>query len=201
MTEDYLSRVYTARTAEERRAIYDAWAKTYEADLARGGYPTPARCAAALRQLLPDPEAPILDVGCGTGLSGLALRAEGFTMIDGIDPSPAMLEEARAKGLYRHLSAITEDEAYPQGYRALTAMGVIGAGAAPLAVLDRMIAALPPGGLAVFSFNEHTLEDPAYLARVAALTEAGTVRERVRELGEHLPEKNMKSLVLALEKT
>ncbi|MEO5374680.1 MAG: tetratricopeptide repeat protein [Alphaproteobacteria bacterium] len=44
----------------------------------------------------------MLDAGCGTGLVGALLRGRA-RRLDGIDISPAMLERARAKGLYDRL--------------------------------------------------------------------------------------------------
>ena len=41
----------------------------------------------------------VLDLGCGTGLVGLALR-DRADRIDGVDLSPAMVERARATGAY-----------------------------------------------------------------------------------------------------
>lgn len=42
------------------------------------------------------PEQGVLDVGCGSGLLARALLAEGYA-VSGIDPSPAMIELARAQ--------------------------------------------------------------------------------------------------------
>jgi predicted TPR repeat methyltransferase len=45
----------------------------------------------------------ILDLGCGTGLAGEAFRPFA-ARLDGIDLSPLMIEKARARGIYDHLS-------------------------------------------------------------------------------------------------
>ena len=45
----------------------------------------------------------ILDLGCGTGLAGAAFRPLA-ARLDGIDLSPAMIEKARARGIYDHLA-------------------------------------------------------------------------------------------------
>jgi predicted TPR repeat methyltransferase len=45
----------------------------------------------------------VLDLGCGTGLSGAAFRARA-ARLDGIDLSPAMVAQARARGLYDALT-------------------------------------------------------------------------------------------------
>jgi predicted TPR repeat methyltransferase len=45
----------------------------------------------------------ILDLGCGTGLSGAAFR-DIAAHLDGVDLSPAMIDKARARGIYDALS-------------------------------------------------------------------------------------------------
>jgi predicted TPR repeat methyltransferase len=44
----------------------------------------------------------ILDLGCGTGLAGEVFKPLA-ARLDGIDLSPAMIEKARARGIYDHL--------------------------------------------------------------------------------------------------
>lgn len=51
-----------------------------------------------------------LDLGCGTGLSGEAF-ADVVAAIDGVDLSPAMIEQAKTRGLYRDL-VVADIEAY-----------------------------------------------------------------------------------------
>lgn len=46
----------------------------------------------------------VLDLACGTGRIGAWLRARGVGRLDGIDLTPEMLDRARAKGLYDHLT-------------------------------------------------------------------------------------------------
>lgn len=49
----------------------------------------------------------LLDVGCGTGLTGLALRLAGFVgPIDGVDLSATSLKEAERHDMYRSLSTV-----------------------------------------------------------------------------------------------
>lgn len=203
MTRTYLDRVYDARTADQIRDLYDQWSASYDAEVAENGYATPRRCAEALAAHMADRNAPVLDFGCGTGLSGLALRAAGFTTVDGIDLSPEMLNVAAGKGIYRDLAAIAAGAAPPHDpgyYAAIAAIGVIGAGAAPVSVLDTLLAALGPGGRLVLSFNDHALADPANEGRIDAHVTAGRARLLLREYGDHLPGIGLKSNVYVLEK-
>ena len=204
MSNTFLDRVYQDRTAAETRALYDAWSSSYDAEISAQGYATPGRCAEALRAHVPDPAKPILDFGCGTGLSGLALALPGFSTIDGVDLSAEMLEGARAKGVYRDLARIEADQPLrhpPGAYAAIAAIGVIGAGAAPISVSDTLMEGLAAGGLLVFSFNDHALQDPVNEAMLAQWTDSGRARERCRDYGPHLTGMNLNSHVYIVEKT
>ncbi len=86
------------------KPLYDKWSKNYEHDLLHNlGYTAHIIAADALAALLPDRQASIIDIGCGTGLVGQELVRHGFTTIDGIDISEDMLAYADAKAIYRNL--------------------------------------------------------------------------------------------------
>ena len=100
MAEDYLRRVYDLETQDATDAYYSEWAATYDDEVTRQGYRSPQRCAEALAKFVPA-DSPVLDVGCGTGISGAALRTAGFADISGQDINAEMLELAKRSGLYR----------------------------------------------------------------------------------------------------
>ncbi len=203
MGDKYLKDTYDLDTPQATRAHYQKWASSYDAEVGAHGYATPGRVAEALWSKMPEPQTPILDYGCGTGLSGEALHAAGFQVIDGIDPTPKMLEGARAKGIYRNLSTfeITDPAPLAQGaYKAITAIGVIGVGAAPPEVFDLLMRALPKNGLLGFSFNDHALKDVSYTSRLNDWLDMGAARLLFREYGPHLPGMDLKSDVYIVEK-
>ena len=200
MADEFLNKTYQPLSAAQATAHYDKWAATYDAEISENGYATPGRCAEALARHLSDKSAPILDFGCGTGLSGLALAREGFTTIDGIDPATEMLSQADARGLYRNLTAIAPGDAPDMGYAAICAIGVIGVGAAPPSVAAQILTTLRPGGLFVFSLNDHALGDRAFTSARDALTTSGRGRELFHEYGSHLPGINLNSSVYVIEK-
>src|SRR4051794_22592253 len=83
---------------------YDEWARRYDDDLASWSYQAPTVVAETVvtRQ---STAGSVLDVGCGTGLVGRALRARGFTgQILGVDISQASLEIAQRAGAYDSLA-------------------------------------------------------------------------------------------------
>jgi predicted TPR repeat methyltransferase len=84
-------------------ALFDRYAPTFDDHLTHGvNYQGPQLLREAV---LGDPEAQgldVLDLGCGTGLCGLAFRDLARTLT-GVDLSANMLARARARGIYDHL--------------------------------------------------------------------------------------------------
>jgi len=203
MTERYIDRAYAARDPEEIREIYNDWASTYEADITAEGYATPQRAAAALAEFVEDKEQPILDIGCGTGLSGRALKDAGFTTIDGADTSAEMLSQADKKGIYRSLLEVDPNAELPfkdGTYALITAIGVIGPGAAPISLFDALMHKLGKGGKLLFSLNDHALVDSGTLGMIHEWTDCGAAVLLFSEEGPHLPGRNLNSTIYLIEK-
>lgn len=204
MGDEIFKKIYQARSAEAQRDVYDEWSESYDADVKAQGYATPARLAAALAGVMDRHDAPILDFGCGTGLSGAALAGVGFSVVDGVDISAGMMASASARGVYRSLSVIPAGspfQAEPGTYAAITAVGVIGSGAAPLSSLVDLAGCISRGGFLAFSFNDHTLKDPSYEHWVREEIAAGRMELRHRDYDVHLTGLDMKSAVYVLEKS
>ena len=200
--EDFFDEIYKLSGADQTAAHYARFADRYERAMRENGYCTPARCAEALRAAGVAPETAVLDIGCGTGMSGEALRDAGYATLDGTDFSAEMLAIAKAKGLYRKLwqgdlTALPED----LRYGAAVAAGVLNPAHAPASVLDAMLARLEPGGVFVFSLNDHAVADGSYEGRVHELLDAGGARLLSREYGDHMPGQDLKAWVLALQRT
>lgn len=101
---DVHDRVLNASSLDDIESGYRAWASDYDKDLVDdAGYVAPKQCAEALRDLLPDSGATVLDAGCGTGLVGVYLAEAGVDAIDGLDYSQDMLDVAAEKDCYRAL--------------------------------------------------------------------------------------------------
>lgn len=204
MTKNMLNNVYGLDSAEATQRFYDEWADSYDAEVTQNGYVTPGRCAAALAEFATDQTAPMLDIGCGTGISGGALRSAGFTTIDGCDFSAEMLERAKAKGHYRTLTNTNLEDPFPfeKGvYTNLAAIGVLNPGHAPAQTLDEVLNLLEPDGLFVFSLNDHALADKTYEARINEHLDCANAELLFREYGDHLPNIDLKSSVYVLRKT
>jgi len=103
----------------------------------------------------------VLDLGCGTGLGGAAFRPWCDWLV-GVDISPGMIEQARAKGLYDRLAVsdlleFLTAEAGASHHLALAAdVFVYCSDLAPIAKAVARV--LAPGGL--FAFTVETHDDP-----------------------------------------
>ena len=202
MTKSYLNDVYDGGTNDSRE-LYASWASTYDNEVQKNGYATPERVANALKDIVTNQSELILDYGCGTGLSGFALQAVGFPNIDGLDVSQEMVTLAEKKSIYKTLTVFDPSTKIPvqaDQYKIITAIGVIGAGAAPLEVFDNLFSLLPPSGLFAFSFNDHTLSDPNYEGKVKQCLSSGQAIILHKSYGNHLPKANLKSNIYILKK-
>ncbi|WP_287060118.1 class I SAM-dependent methyltransferase [Mesorhizobium sp.] len=89
--------------------FYREWASSYDLDVGHDGYCGPmivAELAAAIQTAYLAKQRTaiaILDAGCGTGLVGVELERLGFGLIDGIDLSEEMAEQARQTRVYRQV--------------------------------------------------------------------------------------------------
>ncbi len=201
--EDFFSRVYRLKTGADTQQFYSDWATTYESDVTRNGYESPRRCASALAQCVENKSAPLLDFGCGTGLSGQALLEAGFSNVSGTDINPEMLSAAQSKSVYRNLILASVEDPVPENigsFGAIAAIGAIGIGAAPAAVLARLLESMRRSALLVMSLNDHTLQHPEFADAIARFTRIGSHELVFEKNGPHLTRLALCSRVYVLRR-
>ena len=89
---------------------------------------------------------PVLDVGCGPGRHVAWLTAAGVPAL-GIDVSEGAVEQARARGGRARRQCIFEPTLAETSWRTILLLdGNLGIGGDPVALLDRCVALLRPGG-------------------------------------------------------
>lgn len=87
------------------RHLFDQFSADYDARmLGQLSYAAPQILRELAAMVMPGREnLAILDLGCGTGLAGLAFKPLA-AKLDGVDLSPAMIEKARARHIYDDLA-------------------------------------------------------------------------------------------------
>jgi predicted TPR repeat methyltransferase len=84
--------------------LFDGYAERFDEHLeGKLGYRVPALLAEAVADTKPSRALDVLDLGCGTGLCGAALRPLA-RRLHGVDLSPAMIEKSTARGVYDELT-------------------------------------------------------------------------------------------------
>ena len=174
--DDALKLVYAARTPEELSAAYADWAATYDRDTFRDGYHLPFSIAAWVARHVAVDAGPILDAGCGSGMSGPVLSALGYRDFEGLDFSADMLRLAATRGAYSKLTQAELGKAlpWPDGhFSAFFSTGVFTEGHAPASSLDELVRITRAGGHAIFTVRDAVLEKGGFRAKFGALEAAG----------------------------
>lgn len=162
---------------EDLRAYYDQWAESYDESLQTWNYQAPKQAAAMLKRLIPA-EATIYDAGCGTGLSGLALRDAGYSgRIDGSDLSPESVELAGKRKIYDSVQVIDLDEQplplNNDDYDATISIGVLTYIKGLKGVLSEFCRVTRPGGYVLFTHRDDLVAEQNFIALTEELAEKG----------------------------
>ena len=165
---------------------YDDWASRYDEELSDWDYRSPDETARLLAGYAP-PSARVLDVGCGTGLSGHALVAAGFTDIVGVDISADSLGLAAGREVYRELQQVNlKVLPTPFGdnsFDALTCVGVLTYLDDTGGTLREFCRLVKPGGHIVFTSRDDLYAERDFPTLMRALAE----EKRWRSLYESPP--------------
>lgn len=147
-------------------ALFNAYAADFDQALVeRLDYCAPTALADLVRQHAPDAAphrfARVLDLGCGTGLAGEALRRDA-AYLEGVDLADAMIDRATEKGVYDAL-ARREILAHLMDARDRYDLIIAADVFSYLGALDRIFAAarerLAPGGLFAFTVERGEAAD------------------------------------------
>lgn len=146
-------------------AHFDRYAETFETHLLQGlGYRGPSLIAQGVALVAqPARQFITVDIGCGTGLCGLGLRAYS-RHLTGIDLAGKMLEKAAATGHYDQLDKAEISDylgRHPQSWDLMTAADAMIYFGDLHGVLRAVATALKPGGYFIFTVEALTPQDAA----------------------------------------
>lgn len=184
-----LAAAYSVEGPDDNRSLYARWAATYES-----GFVTASRyvyhdqvadvfARGGLHWLAPGDA--VVDIGCGTGLAGAALRHHTDVAVDGLDISAEMLAQAagkrhRGSAVYRNL--ITADLTAPLDIATGTYAGAISAGTfthghVGPAALAEVVRIVRVGGRAALGINAAHFETAGFGPALDALLTTGRIAD------------------------
>lgn len=177
---DIHERVLTSNSTDDLMAIYKDWASRYDHDLAQDwGYPAPALAVQHLMRVLPSVDARVLDAGCGTGLVGQLLHAQGVLDLHGLDFSADMLAQAQRKGIYRSLlqADLNQPLALDDGgFDAVISVGTFTSAHVKPQALNALVRVVRAGGWLAFTVRDTYWDETRFDQGIVALASGGRVR-------------------------
>lgn len=187
-----LERAFALEGPKEARAFYDRWAGDYDQDVQEGFGSRIADLAALLAERhLQDISGQVLDIGCGTGLTGVALRRFGDWPLDGLDISPGMLARADARGIYEQLIVADLSRALQVAdgfYAAAVSSGTFTRGHVGADALEKIVRVLEPGAPFIFSVHEGVWKSGGFDETLRRLESVGRIRVTEKERHAHIAE-------------
>ena len=172
-----LERAYALKTPDEAKTLYRDWAVSYDQQLEQGlHYIAPACIAQILGNVLEDRTALILDIGCGTGLVGTYLARHGYSVIEGLDFSAEMLNQARNKRIYQTLiqgDLNTVLDIPDQTYDAGISCGTFTRGHVKADALDEVLRVLKPGACFACTIHREVWQSAGFESKFAQLMASG----------------------------
>jgi len=166
-----LEDAFALRTPEESVRLYRQWAARYDTGFAaEQGYRIADRVAELYAGV--GGAGPVLDIGAGTGLVAVRLKALGIGPVDGADISPEMLAVAARKDVYRRsfVADVTAGLPVPDGaYRGAVSAGTFTLGHVGPEPLEDVARIVAPGGWLAIAVNRRHWEAAGFDTRLAAL--------------------------------
>lgn len=198
-------RVLNATDKDELASAYSEWAADYDKDLVEEmGYVAPETTSKLLQQYVRDPQAEILDAGCGTGLVGEALHRAGFCHLEGLDYSRDMLEQARRKGVYQalHQADLTATLDFPDDrFDAIVSVGTFTCGHVGPEAFAELIRITRPGGYICFTVREQAWDTDGYRPAMDELENTGAWERLEERTTDYIPREGAECVVCVYRKT
>lgn len=176
---DFVTEAYSLGDKESILKFYRKWAEDYDRKMSSQGYLSPSAIATLLDKHLLRHDIEVLDVGCGTGLTGVEIKQYGVEYLDGIDISGEMISVARSRDIYRRLYVADLNKPLAledQSYDAAISSGTFThghVGAEPVAEIFRV---LRPGGLLACTVHFDLWHNRGFDAVLAKMISANEIQ-------------------------
>ena len=187
--DELLAAAYAVDGPDGNRELYARWADTYEsgfiADSRYIYHDQVAAVFAAVQAGELTTDDVVVDVGCGTGLAGRAVRQRLDVAVDGLDISPEMLEQASRKQherapVYRRLieADLTQPLAVADDtYAGAVSVGTFTHGHVGPSALSELVRIIRPGGRAAIGINAAHFDTTGFGDALDRLVQDGRIRD------------------------
>jgi predicted TPR repeat methyltransferase len=174
----WLEGVYHAKTQSDLIALYDGWAKTYDADMQGIGYVHPAVMAGLVGRYVSNETDAIFDAGVGTGTVGNILAIMGYRNLIGVDMSDGMLARAKARKIYTDLRNRVLGEPLDfadDSMAAIVSTGVFTTGHGPANAWDELTRLTRRGGHLIFTVGTTVWLEAGFAQKFSELCGKGLI--------------------------
>ena len=176
--EQDLENTYKLASTADIVDYYHSFATSYDTGFAQEmGYHYPKAIAEAYQRQSTADDAPVADIGCGTGIVAAELKLAP-DQIDGMDISPEMLVLAQEKGLYRRLYEVdlTGDlSAIDSAYGAVVSAGTFTFGHLGPTPLRGLLRIARPGALFIIGVNRAHFEKEHFAEMLEDMAKQGEI--------------------------
>lgn len=176
----FVNEAYNLENDENMVDFYRKWADDYDHQmLDELRYNSPITIARLLDKFLPDKNARIFDIGCGTGLTCTFMHQQGYRNLDGIDLSPDMVRVAQDRGIYRQVKVGDVNlplEIADSEYEAAISSGTFTHGHVGPGPLDEIFRILKPGGILACTVHNDLWQTRGFEAKFKSLIDSAMIK-------------------------
>jgi SAM-dependent methyltransferase len=176
---EFVNEAYGLEDDEKMVDFYRKWAEGYDHQmLAELGYTSPITIAQLLNEHLPDKDARVFDIGCGTGLTCTFLHQQGYGNLVGIDLSPDMVRVAQDRGIYQQVMVGDLNlplEIADASYDAAISSGTFTHGHVGPEPLDEIFRILRPRGILACTVHLDLWQAKGFEEKFNSLIDAGII--------------------------
>jgi len=139
---------------KKTNAYYDEWSAEYDKTLLKWNYSAPKKSSAIIKTYVKSKPKNILDLACGTGLfAEKIIKIFPKSIIDGLDISKKILNEAKFKNIYNNLQCKNFDKklSFKKKYDLVSCIGALTYTKNPFKLFLNILKITSSGGYFIFT--------------------------------------------------
>ena len=175
----FVTEAYALKDDKSIVNFYGKWAEEYDEQMLGKDYTSPQDISDLLISHLPQQNCDILDIGCGTGLTGMHVAHCAAGSLDGVDLSAEMVDMAQRRGIYRDLYVADVKQPFDfthRVYDAVISSGTFTHGHVGTEPVTEIIRVLKPLGLFACTVHFDLWQSKGFEKTFKALTDSAQIK-------------------------